>query len=68
MNLYFRNNPMKEEILVRENVSVEDVVTYALYDLFTRRPTFDSKYQRVLSKKGKIIIDYGSYDECYVLK
>ena len=68
MNLYFRNNPMKKETLVRENVQIEDSIMYAMYDLEKRKPTFDSRYQRVLKKKNGIIIDFGSYDECYILK
>lgn len=68
MDLYFRNNPMKTEELVREKVEVEDAIMYALYDLSKRRPTFNSKYQRVMKKKNGILIDYGSYDECYILK
>ncbi len=68
MKLYFRNNPMKQEVLVRDNVGVEDAIMYALEDLSKRRPTFDSRYQRVLKKKNNLIIDYGSYDECYILK
>lgn len=68
MTLYFRNNPMKEETLVRKNVDVEDAVMYAMEDLAERKPSFDSRYQRVIKKKKGIVIDFGSYDECYILK
>ena len=67
-NLYFRNNPLKKEELVLENVSVEDAVDYAMIDLVSRKPTFKSYHQRVLKKKQGIIIDFGSYDEVYIVK
>ena len=67
MDLYFRNNPLRNEIMVKQNVAVEDVVEEAMIDLATRKPNYKSYYQRVLKMKQGIVIDFGSYDEVYLL-
>lgn len=68
INLYFLNND-DEEILVKENLdcAIGEISTIALEDLKTRRPEFNSVYQRYWwDDHGRFWIDFGSHTEFYI--